>query len=84
MNKDKIIKDLKERNNKLENQRRQFESRLYNEQHLVERKDKEIEKLNNIINEYENYMFGQLQLYGGGGMVQEYYDKLKELKENNE
>ena len=43
-------------------------------------KDKEIERLNNIINEYENYMFGQLQLYGGGGMVQEYYDKLKELK----
>ena len=45
MNKDKIIKDLKERNDKLENQRRQFEMRLYHEQYLVEEKDKEIEKL---------------------------------------
>ncbi len=40
----------------------------------------EIEKLNNIINELEKYFFGQLQLYGGGGIAQEYYDKLQELK----
>lgn len=46
MNKDKIIKDLKERNDKLENQRRQFEFRLYHEQHIVEEKDKEIQRLN--------------------------------------
>lgn len=49
MNKDKIIKDLKERNDKLKNQRRQFELRLYHEQHLVEEKDKEIERLNNAM-----------------------------------
>ena len=46
MNKDKIIKDLKERNDKLENQRRQFEARLYHEQYLSKRKDEEIKKLN--------------------------------------
>ena len=62
MNKDKIIKDLKKRNNKLENQRRQFELNYYHEQHIVEEKDKEIEKLNNIINEIktlieEKYFF---------------------------
>ena len=34
MNKDKIIKDLKERNDKLADQRRQFEARLYHEQYL--------------------------------------------------
>jgi len=46
MNKDKIIKDLKERNDKLADQRRQFEARLYHEQYLSKEKDKEIEKIN--------------------------------------
>ena len=41
---------------------------------------KEIERLNNIINELEKYFFEQLQIYGGGGTAQEYYDKLQELK----
>lgn len=45
MNKDKIIKDLKEINDKLVNQRRQFELRFYHEQYLVEEKYKEIEIL---------------------------------------
>ena len=35
----------------------------------------------NIINELEKYLFNDLQEYGGGGYVQEIYDKLKELKE---
>ena len=47
---------------------------------ITKEKDKEIERLNNIINELEKYLFSQLQEYGGGGLVQEYYDKLKELK----
>ena len=42
--------------------------------------NEEIERLNNIINELEKYFFGQLQMYGGGGTAQEYYDKLQELK----
>ena len=42
--------------------------------------EKEIERLNNIINEFDKFLFGELQSYGGGGSVQEYYDKLKELK----
>lgn len=50
----------------------------------LEEKDKEIERLNNIIDELEKYLFSQLQEYGGGGLVQEYYDKLKALKEGKE
>ena len=46
----------------------------------LEEQDKEIERLNNIINEIDNYFFSQLQLYGGGGIVQEYYNKIQELK----
>jgi pantothenate kinase len=42
--------------------------------------EQEIERLNNIINEFEKFLFGELQIYGGGGIVQEYYDKLQELK----
>ncbi len=92
MNKDKIIKDLKERNNKLENQRRQFELNYYHEQHIVEEKDKEIERLNNIINELEkwvkseydryyndkeNIVFSNVEVIDFGRVL----DKLKELKE---
>ena len=40
----------------------------------------EIERLNNIINEFDKFLFGELQTYGGGGLVQEYYNKLQELK----
>ena len=47
---------------------------------LVVEKQEKIERLNNIINELEKYLFTQLQLYGGGGTAQEYYDKLQELK----
>lgn len=46
----------------------------------LEKALKEIERLNNIINEFEKFLFGELQIYGGGGIVQEYYDKLQELK----
>ena len=35
---------------------------------------------NNIINEFDKFLFGELQTYGGGGIAQEYYDKLQELK----
>ena len=41
---------------------------------------KEIERLNNIINSMEKFLFEELQTYGGGGTAQEYYDKLQELK----
>ena len=46
----------------------------------IKDEQQEIERLNNIINELDNYFFSQLQLYGGGGIIQEYYDKLQELK----
>ena len=112
MNKDKIIKDLKERNDKLANQRRQFEIRLINEQYLVEKKDKEIErlnkdldtaieicnnrqkeivKLNNIINELEKYLEQQwlewkdeynFEVYSMAKEDKVILDKLKELKES--
>jgi len=86
MNYNKIIKDLKERNDKLENQRRQFELKLYHEQHIVEEKDKEIERLNNIINDldkmFEYYFLGNLK-YDQDTVNTIYikYIKLKELKE---
>ena len=51
--------------------------------HYIEEKDKEIERLNNIINEFDKFLFGELQTYGGGGTTQEYYDKLQKLKEGN-
>ena len=38
----------------------------------------EIERLNNIINEFDKFLFGELQTYGGGGIVQEYYDRKQE------
>lgn len=50
---------------------------------LIQVYEKEIERLNNIINELEKYLFNDLQEYGGGGYVQEIYDKLKALKEDN-
>ena len=34
----------------------------------------------NIINEIEKYFFGELQLYGGGGIAEENYKKIIELK----
>lgn len=58
----------------------------YNQQQWYEifmNLSKEYRKKCNIIDELEKYLFAQLQLYGGGGIVQEYYDKLKELKEGN-
>ena len=82
MNKDKIIKDLKERNDKLVDQRRQFEARLYHEQYLSKEKDKEITRLNNIIEELEKYMNeerinnGQIDEW----TMMEVQMKLKELK----
>ncbi len=49
-------------------------------QRIIMKQEEEIKRLNNIINELEKYFFGQLQMYGGGGTAQEYYDKLQELK----
>lgn len=40
----------------------------------------EVYRLNNIINEFDEFLFGELQTYGGGGTAQEYYNKLQELK----
>ena len=51
---------------------------------LYRQANKEVERLNNIINELEKYFFEQLQLYGGGGTAKEYYDKLQELKGSND
>ena len=49
----------------------------------VHKRDKEIERLNKIINEFDKFLFGELQIYGGGGIVQEHYDKLQELKDSD-
>ena len=46
---------------------------------LLNEKQQEIERLEGIINEIEQYFFNELQLYGGGGIVQEYYNKIKEF-----
>lgn len=70
MNKEKIIKDLKERNDKLVDQRRQFEARLYHEQYLSKEKDKEIERLNNIIKQKDN-IINELESYI------KHYDKIE-------
>ena len=45
--------------------------------------EQEIERLNKIINEFDKFLFGELQIYGGGGIVQEHYDKLQELKDSD-
>lgn len=55
----------------------------------VSEKDKEIERLNNIINELENYLedkneFFKISTMGYSyGVVKDILDKLKELKESN-
>ena len=40
----------------------------------------EIDRLNNIINEFELYLNTELQKYGGGGYIEEFLDKLKKIK----
>jgi hypothetical protein len=44
---------------------------------------KEKNKYKKIVNKFESFLFNQLQEYGGGGFVQEYYNKLKELKDED-
>ena len=84
MNKDKVIKDLKERNNSLNNQFRLRDIRVNCLEHQNIEKDKEIERLNNIINELENWLAKEYisgcyeELYRIG--LQDSYDKLQELK----
>jgi hypothetical protein len=62
MNKDKIIKDLKEKNHKLKNQYELQEVRLYSSQHKVDELKEDNKKLNNIINELEKYIHNELIL----------------------
>lgn len=50
---------------------------------MLKEKDKEIDRLNNIINELNGYLFSLLNEYGGGGIIADIYNKLKELKEGN-
>ena len=58
-------------------------------QQKVEQKDKEIERLNNIINELEkdlNEAYDELhrgELVNGRELINNIYQELKELKENN-
>ena len=56
MNKDKVIKDLKERNNLLNNQFRLRDIRVNCLEHQNIEKDKEIERINNIIKEVREYI----------------------------
>ena len=83
INRDKELLKLNDELEKLRKITKQDECDYYVEglEGLVKEKDREIERLNKIINTFESYLFGQMQIYGGGGLVQEYYDKLKELKE---
>ena len=63
MNKDKIIKDLKEQNRKLKNQYELQEVRLYSSQHKVDELKEENKRLNNIINELKKYINVNLFCY---------------------
>ena len=63
--------------------------KFYSMQKQIDEKDKEIERLNNIINEIEKYLKEKQALYGinqqrfSWGVAGDCLDKLKELKENN-
>ena len=71
--KDKEIERLKKREQEC------IDHYLVQCKYASEMEDKYI-TANNIINEFDKFLFGELQTYGGGGLVQEYYNKLQELK----
>jgi cell fate (sporulation/competence/biofilm development) regulator YlbF (YheA/YmcA/DUF963 family) len=88
MNKDKIIKDLKENNRKLKNQYELQEVRLYSSQHKVDELKEENKRLNNIINELEkviDYELSEIRKNNdyniGLKNVSHIYKRLQELKE---
>lgn len=56
----------------------------YSEFEIIEEKNKEIDKLNNVINELEKWLNNQtiISLKYEIGYYKEVLDKLKELKEN--
>lgn len=58
----------------------------YSEFEIIEEKNKEIDKLNNIINELEKWLSNQtmISLKYEIGYYKEVLDKLKELKENKQ
>lgn len=55
---------------------------LYTQMYIDE-KDKEIERLNNIINEIEAIVYADISNIDCRISIQEKLDKLKQLKENN-
>ena len=58
----------------------------YSEFEIIEEKNKEIDKLNNVINELEKWLNNQtmISLKYEIGYYKEVLDKLKELKENKQ
>ena len=58
----------------------------YSEFEIIEEKNKEIDKLNNVINELEKWLNNQtmISLKYETGYYKEVLDKLKELKENKQ
>lgn len=86
MNKDKIIKDLKENNRKLKNQYELQEIRLYSSQHKVDELKEENQRLNKEKIILENALRFVLQLDDNFEIdykqLEEIdYKQLKELKE---
>ena len=59
-NPDKVIKDLRDRNDKLELQRREFECRLYSEQLLTNRLKEQIKQLEKE-NEHKDKIIKELR-----------------------
>lgn len=50
----------------------------------IEKLQQELQRKDNIINGIEQYFFGELQLYGGGGIAEENYNKIIEIEGKNE
>lgn len=62
--------------------------KIYEQRKTIRRKDKEIERLNNIIEELEKYINGRIEYCYNNGTYQDVFDvyneidmKLQELKE---
>lgn len=88
MNKDKIIKDLKEKNRKLKNQYELQEVRLHSLQHKVDELEEENKRLNNIINKAIKYINEESKSLDAGLSIKKcinVYELLSILRgENNE
>ena len=84
MNKDKVIKDLKERNDKLQNQYMEEQARNFHLNNQVEKLIQENEHLKNIINVYENSNDVTKMFMYTDEITQDTINKLNELRRKNE